>query len=44
MRQPMQASFRKRTGPSARAYALTIFLSAFLLFHVQPLMGEYLLP
>ncbi len=25
-------------------YALTIFLSAFLLFQVQPLMGKYLLP
>ncbi|MEW6671319.1 MAG: fused MFS/spermidine synthase [Thermodesulfobacteriota bacterium] len=26
------------------AYALTIFLSAFLLFQVQPLMGRYILP
>ena len=26
------------------AFALTIFLSAFLLFSVQPLMGRYLLP
>jgi hypothetical protein len=25
-------------------YALTIFLSAFLLFQIQPLMGKYLLP
>ena len=25
-------------------YALTIFLSAFLLFQVQPLMGKYILP
>jgi hypothetical protein len=26
------------------AYALTVFLGAFLLFQVQPLMGKYLLP
>ena len=26
------------------AYALTIFLSAFLLFQVQPLMGKMILP
>ena len=26
------------------AYAVTIFLSAFLLFQVQPLMGKYILP
>ena len=26
------------------AYALTIFLGAFLLFQVQPLMGKYILP
>ena len=25
-------------------YALTIFLSAFLLFQVQPLIGKYILP
>jgi hypothetical protein len=25
-------------------YTLTIFLSAFLLFALQPLMGKYLLP
>jgi hypothetical protein len=28
----------------ALAYALTIFLSAFLLFQVQPLIGKYILP
>src|SRR5262252_681868 len=27
-----------------RAYALTIFLGAFLLFQVQPLLGKYILP
>src|SRR5437016_563689 len=27
-----------------RVYALTIFLGAFLLFQVQPLMGKYILP
>ena len=26
------------------SYALTIFLSAFLLFQVQPLLGKYILP
>ena len=26
------------------AYALTIFLGAFLLFQVQPLIGKYILP
>src|SRR5512143_1503891 len=26
------------------AYALTIFIGAFLLFQVQPLMGKYILP
>ena len=25
-------------------YALTVFLSAFLLFQVQPLIGKYILP
>ena len=38
-----------RTGPCIVAsrmvlYALTVFLSAFLLFQVQPLVGRYLLP
>ena len=28
----------------ATAYAVTIFLSAFLLFQVQPLIGKYILP
>ena len=27
-----------------RLYALTIFLSAFLLFQVQPMIGKYILP
>jgi len=26
------------------AYALTIFLGAFLLFQIQPLIGKYILP
>ena len=25
-------------------YALTVFLGAFLLFQIQPLMGKYVLP
>lgn len=31
-------------SPSIYAYALTVFLSAFLLFQVQPLMGKFILP
>jgi hypothetical protein len=30
--------------PTMAAYALTIFIGAFLLFQVQPLMGKYILP
>ena len=30
--------------PSKRAFSLTIFLSAFLLFQVQPIIGKYILP
>jgi len=32
------------SGAFAALYALTIFLSAFLLFQVQPLIGKYILP
>jgi hypothetical protein len=31
-------------GPDMAAYALTVFLSSFLLFQVQPLIGKYILP
>jgi spermidine synthase len=40
---------RRATGPigtrvSLALYALTIFLSAFLLFQIQPLIGKFILP
>jgi MFS family permease len=31
-------------GPAMARYAITIFLSAFLLFQVQPLIGKFILP
>src|SRR5258708_2651723 len=33
-----------RATPSMLRYSLTIFLSAFLLFQVQPLIGRFILP
>lgn len=33
-----------RTASHAAVFAITIFLSAFLLFEVQPLIGKYILP
>src|SRR5580692_8094280 len=34
----------RRSAILAAAYAFTIFLSAFLLFQVQPLIGKFILP
>jgi len=39
----VEAEPRKRS-PASLAYGLTIFLSAFLLFQVQPLIAKYFLP
>jgi len=35
---------RRKRSPASLAYGLTIFLSAFLLFQVQPLIAKYFLP
>ena len=35
---------KKQNQAPILAYAVTIFLSAFLLFQVQPMMGKMILP
>ncbi|MHC4060660.1 MAG: spermidine synthase [Planctomycetota bacterium] len=42
--QPLQFLLSKCRGHSIVTYALTVFLGAFLLFQVQPLIGKYILP
>lgn len=39
-----QAEHPRHTGSSAAAYGTTIFISAFLLFQVQLIVGKYFLP
>lgn len=41
---PAQVGKRSTRRPSLFIFAVTIFLSAYLLFLVQPLMGRYVLP
>ncbi len=36
--------FRRRIVPDMKRYAITVFLGAFLLFLVQPLLARYILP
>ncbi len=44
MIQRVRAYFHSATAPSSSLYAPTIFLSAFLLFLIQPMIARYLLP
>ena len=41
---PLDEKARAWAGGSAALLAITVFLSAFLLFQVQPLIGKYILP
>ncbi|MBW1883374.1 MAG: hypothetical protein JRJ58_07600, partial [Deltaproteobacteria bacterium] len=41
---PIASGRQARTGGSVALLAVTVFLSAFLLFQVQPIIGKYILP
>ena len=41
---PITEEVRARSGGTLALLAATVFLSAFLLFQVQPIIGKYILP